>query len=78
MLASNVYMQVLPINRANCHLMGGEGHGAMLTSPSSQHPGGVQVLMGDGSVRFMNETVDLSVWWGLGTRDGGEVVTLPD
>lgn len=78
MLASNVYMQVLPINGPNCHLMGGEGHGGMLTSPSSQHPGGVQVLMGDGSVRFVPQTVDLHVWWGLGTRDGGEIAMLPD
>jgi hypothetical protein len=26
----------------------------------------------DGSVRFVKDTVDLSVWWALGTRSGGE------
>ncbi|MFO0953227.1 MAG: DUF1559 domain-containing protein [Isosphaeraceae bacterium] len=41
----------------------------------SFHPGGVNVLMGDGSVRFMKETVNGAVWRGLGTVNGGEVVS---
>lgn len=27
-------------------------------TPSSRHTGGVQVLMGDGAVRFVNETIN--------------------
>jgi hypothetical protein len=34
----------------------------------------VNVLMGDGSIRFVNENVSLAVWRGLGTRNGGELV----
>ncbi|GIW87869.1 MAG: general secretion pathway protein GspG [Isosphaeraceae bacterium] len=41
----------------------------------SRHPGGVHVLLGDGSVRFLRDAIDLSLWRALGTRDGGETLT---
>ncbi|MCA9267327.1 MAG: DUF1559 domain-containing protein, partial [Planctomycetales bacterium] len=40
----------------------------------SQHPGGVNAAMGDGSVHFYSETINLATWRGLGTRNGREVV----
>jgi prepilin-type N-terminal cleavage/methylation domain-containing protein/prepilin-type processing-associated H-X9-DG protein len=41
----------------------------------SRHPGGVNVTLGDGSVRFVANTVDLlGVWRPLSTLGGGEVV----
>ncbi len=43
--------------------------------PNSQHPGGVNVGMADGSVRFMKDNVSLPTWWALGTRDGNEVIS---
>jgi prepilin-type N-terminal cleavage/methylation domain-containing protein/prepilin-type processing-associated H-X9-DG protein len=43
--------------------------------PSSYHPGGVNVLMGDGAVRFIRDGVALPTWRALATRDGGEVVS---
>ncbi len=43
----------------------------------SMHTGGANFVMGDGSVRFLNTTVDYTVYNGLGTRAGGEVVSLP-
>jgi prepilin-type N-terminal cleavage/methylation domain-containing protein/prepilin-type processing-associated H-X9-DG protein len=43
--------------------------------PSSRHPGGVNLLLGDGSVRFIKDTVDLTAWRALGTRAGGEVIS---
>jgi len=42
---------------------------------ASSHPGGVNVLMGDGSVRFIKNTIARNIWWGLGTRAGGEVIS---
>jgi prepilin-type N-terminal cleavage/methylation domain-containing protein/prepilin-type processing-associated H-X9-DG protein len=39
----------------------------------SNHPGGVNVLLGDGSVRLVGNTITLDVWRALGTRAGGEV-----
>jgi prepilin-type N-terminal cleavage/methylation domain-containing protein len=46
---------------------------AAITS-RSYHPGGVQSLLGDGSVRFVSETIDGFVWRGLGTVGGREVI----
>ncbi len=40
----------------------------------SYHPGGVHVSFGDGSVRFINDRVDLIVWRGISSRNGREVV----
>jgi prepilin-type N-terminal cleavage/methylation domain-containing protein len=45
---------------------------AMQVSASSNHPGGVLVLLCDASVRFIPQTVDLSTWRAIGTRAGGE------
>ena len=42
----------------------------------SYHPGGVNVALADGSVRFVAETIEPLIWRGLSTREGGEVVAL--
>jgi prepilin-type N-terminal cleavage/methylation domain-containing protein/prepilin-type processing-associated H-X9-DG protein len=42
---------------------------------SSNHPGGVNVAMADGSVRFIKDTVSYQTWWALGTRNWGEVIS---
>ena len=41
----------------------------------SFHPGGVNSLMVDGSVRFLKDTIALNIWRGLGTRASGEVLS---
>jgi prepilin-type N-terminal cleavage/methylation domain-containing protein/prepilin-type processing-associated H-X9-DG protein len=41
----------------------------------SNHSGGVNVLMADGSVRFVKSSIAILTWWGLGTRAGGEVIS---
>ena len=41
----------------------------------SRHAGGVNVGFGDGSVRFIKSTINPSVWVGLGTIQGGEIVS---
>ena len=43
----------------------------------SRHPGGVNVALADGSVRFVTDYVDVATWRAMGTRAGGEVITLP-
>ncbi|MGE0758918.1 MAG: DUF1559 domain-containing protein [Pirellulaceae bacterium] len=54
--------------------------GRNLTDPTygvitsrSYHPGVVNCLLMDGSLRSLASTIDLNVWRGLGTRAGGEV-----
>ena len=42
---------------------------------ASAHPGGVNTLMSDGSVSFIKETIALRIWWSLGTKSGGEVIS---
>ena len=42
----------------------------------SYHPGGCMMGLADGSIRFVAETVDLTVWRGYGSRAGGEVAQL--
>jgi len=39
---------------------------------NSFHPGGVELLLADGSVRFVSETIDLATWRALATIQGGE------
>ncbi len=46
---------------------------AAITS-RSYHPGGVNVLVGDGTVRFIKSSIDGMMWRALGTIAGGEVV----
>lgn len=40
----------------------------------SYHGGGVQVLLGDGSINFMGDSIDGAVWRALGTIAGNETV----
>ncbi|MGE3821109.1 MAG: DUF1559 domain-containing protein [Isosphaeraceae bacterium] len=42
---------------------------------SSLHPGGVNVAMGDGSVRFIKNTINAYTWWALQTISNGEVIS---
>ncbi len=51
--------------------------GAGIRTARSHHPGGVNVALGDASVRFISQTIDLATWQGLGSRNGGETVQVP-
>ena len=47
----------------------------LVVTSRSYHPGGVNTLMLDGSVKFIKSTVSTTTWRALGTRAGGEVVS---
>jgi prepilin-type processing-associated H-X9-DG protein len=42
---------------------------------SSAHPGGANVLICDGSVKFLKDSTSLTTVWALGSRDQGEVLS---
>jgi type II secretory pathway pseudopilin PulG len=48
---------------------------AQMYAMRSRHPSGINGLLGDGSVRFFKDTISEPVWWGLGTRAGGETIS---
>ena len=76
----DTYNHYLPPNSAGCITAddpnsGGYGYFTSPVPPSSNHPGGVNVGFADGSVKFIKNTVSLQAWWGLGSRNGGEVIS---
>jgi prepilin-type processing-associated H-X9-DG protein len=46
-----------------------------IISASSNHPGGVNVAFCDGSVKFLKSSVAINVWWALGSRNLGEIIS---
>ncbi len=71
-------IQVPNSTTAGCNSGGGNqgwANGAWSIGAASAHPGGCNVLMADGSVRFIKSSIDPSTWWALGSRNGGEVVS---
>lgn len=79
-------------NGPSCVSGGGESDGGAL-APSSFHPGGVNGLMADGSVRWFANSIDTGnltappnidtgrspygVWGSIGSKNGGESTELP-
>jgi prepilin-type N-terminal cleavage/methylation domain-containing protein/prepilin-type processing-associated H-X9-DG protein len=68
--STSQYFHVAKPNSRSCMFPPGR----IGTTATSRHVGGVQVLMCDGSVRFVTDSIDLGTWRALGTRKGGEVV----
>ena len=46
-----------------------------MMAASSRHPGGANLLLGDGSVKFIKNTINLQPWRALGTKAGGEIIS---
>jgi len=71
------YTHVMPPNTGSCaYAFDGDDHHPMgALTAASRHPGVVNVLFADGSTRAINQTIAVQVWWALGTRSGGEVIS---
>jgi len=77
---TNVYSHTQTPNRISCAYSDvgavDDPRGTIsLIAASSNHPGGVNVLFMDGSVRFVKSTVAYTSWYAIATPDGGEVVS---
>jgi len=46
-----------------------------MVAASSRHPGGVNCLFGDGSVKFIKSSVNFKAWYALATPGSGEVIS---
>jgi prepilin-type N-terminal cleavage/methylation domain-containing protein/prepilin-type processing-associated H-X9-DG protein len=53
----------------------GYGGTSPAVTATSNHPGGVNVGFTDGSVKFVKDSVAPNIWWGLGSRAGGETIS---
>jgi prepilin-type processing-associated H-X9-DG protein len=70
---ANICVPPSSIPKAPC---GPAPGGTASIAARSWHPGGVHVLMGDASVQFVSDNVDLNTYRALGTMSKGEVATL--
>jgi prepilin-type N-terminal cleavage/methylation domain-containing protein len=78
-LPDRIYSATYCVNKPEINLPCAVSSGtdpAMFAS-RSRHPGGVQVLLGDGSGRFVAETVNLNVWRAASTSYAAESTQLP-
>ncbi|MGL5095504.1 MAG: DUF1559 domain-containing protein, partial [Planctomycetia bacterium] len=76
----NAYQHLMTPNQRHC-LFGNaaEFRHSMNTAftAGSYHPGGCNVVFGDGSVAFVSSSVGQEVWWAYGSRDGEEAAVGP-
>ncbi len=83
-MGENCCTQYNHVSTPNKNTCGGTGfpgsmtNMAMQVSASSRHAQGVQTLMGDASVRYTNDSIQLTVWRALGSRANAENVTVEE
>jgi prepilin-type processing-associated H-X9-DG protein len=73
----NAYSHVNTPNGLSCTPWGSEDpgfYGSAITA-GSFHPGGVNICFGDGSVKFVKDTINTQTWWAIGSRNQSEVVS---
>ena len=76
--ATMIYSHTQTPNRTSCvyHDINQDGRGTItMIGASSNHPGGVNVLLMDGSVRFVKSTVSYLTWYALATPNKREALS---
>ncbi len=69
------YHHILPPNSPSCNYGSDDYDGNTVVSATSRHPGGVNLMMADGSIYFVKNSVNPAVWKALGTIAGGETIS---
>ncbi len=59
----------------DCSPWGTQGTGYGFFTARSRHPGGVNTLLADGSVKFIKDSINPMTWYALATATGGEVIS---
>ncbi|MBA4188805.1 MAG: prepilin-type cleavage/methylation domain-containing protein [Planctomycetaceae bacterium] len=70
------YTHTLPPNYTGRDCLGGMARTNFHLASRSAHTGGVNVVLADGSVRFVRDSIPFGTWRALGTRAGGETNNL--
>ena len=60
---------LLTPNKRNCVFTNNLWFAHNAYTAGSEHPGGAQVLLGDGSVTFVSNSIARENWWALGSAD---------
>ena len=77
--ATMIYSHTQMPNRTSCvyHDINQDGRGSItMLSASSNHPGGVNVLFMDGSIRFIKSSVNYQTWYAIATPNKREGVSF--
>jgi prepilin-type N-terminal cleavage/methylation domain-containing protein/prepilin-type processing-associated H-X9-DG protein len=69
-MASNSYCQYPFLTNPPCN-----GKSPAFNAARSWHSGGVNALLGDGSVKFIKDSINIATWRALATTTGGEVIS---
>ncbi|HVJ81125.1 MAG TPA: DUF1559 domain-containing protein [Planctomycetia bacterium] len=77
---SSFYNHVMPPNSPiyDCAMVDGwaaRNQRQAVVTARSRHPGGVNVLMLDGSGTFVSDSIDLNIWRAIGTASAGDAHT---
>jgi prepilin-type processing-associated H-X9-DG protein len=57
-LTYSAFQTILPPNKANCSINTSDGNWYFISTLGSRHPGGAHILMGDGAVRFITDSIE--------------------
>ena len=73
---TTIYSHTQPPNRRSCWFRGNPGNGGdpagTMIGASSNHPGGVNMLFMDGSVKFIKNSINYVPYYAIGTPDAND------
>ena len=76
--SNTLYNHVMPPNTWSCvqATTSTNFDWGVIHTASSRHPGVVNVLFCDGTVKAIKSSINLNTWWAVGTKSGGEIIDI--